>query len=218
VIGVAPVARPAPGTHDAEWTESRPRVDAELPNPDGESQHPGQLGFRPSTLRTFSSARCARDRSTAAAAKPPRSGVGIPGIDEGMRQQDRGLSGRIRVWQRDPGPWRVSLSWMSGPAGPPTNREASLAPRRQETVSETAGPEFPTGSRTKKPSSTLCQWSSSTIRDINQIRGRNPMSPRHRELHTTDSHPGSDVTRPGFNPLQHHTHVQHSCRCIHVDR
>ena len=79
-------------------------------------------------------------------------------------------------------------------------------------------PECPTRSRHKKPRSTLRQGSSSTIRDMSQIRGRNPMSPRHDEHRTTFSHPRRRVTRPGFNRPQHHTHVQHSCRCIHVDR
>ena len=69
-------------------------------------------------------------------------------------------------------------------------------------------PECPTKSRHKKPWSTLRQWSSSTIRDMNGIRGTNPMFLQHRELHTTFSHPGSDVTRPGCNPRQDHTHVQ----------
>jgi hypothetical protein len=78
-------------------------------------------------------------------------------------------------------------------------------------------PDCPNRPRIREPWSTLRQWSSSTIRDMNQIRGRNPMSPRHRELHTTESHPSRRATRPGFNPPQHHTHVQHSCRCIHVD-
>jgi hypothetical protein len=38
------------------------------------------------------------------------------------------------------------------------------------------------------------------------------MSPRHRELHTTENHPGRRVTLPGFNPPQHHTHLQ---RAVH---
>jgi hypothetical protein len=79
-------------------------------------------------------------------------------------------------------------------------------------------PECPTKSRHKKPWSTLRQWSSSTISDMNQTGTRTAMSPHHRELHTTQSHPSRRVTRLGFNPLQHHTHVQHSCRCKPVDR
>jgi hypothetical protein len=38
------------------------------------------------------------------------------------------------------------------------------------------------------------------------------MSAQPREHRTMVAHPGSDVTRPGFNPLQHHTHLQ---RAVH---
>ena len=81
-----------------------------------------------------------------------------------------------------------------------------------------SGPDWSNGSRYRKPSSTLRQGSSSTIRDMNQIRGRNRMSPRHRELRATESYPGRRVTRLGFNPLQHHTHVQQVASGIPVDR
>jgi hypothetical protein len=118
------------------------------------------------------------------------------------------------------GPWRVSPIRIRGRPG----YRSTLKPRLYRDIREPPvrlpDPDCPTGPRHKKPRSTLRQGSSSTIRNMNmnQIRGRNRMSPRHRALYTTISYPGGDVTRSGFNPRQHHTHVQHSCRCIHVDR
>jgi hypothetical protein len=82
--------------------------------------------------------------------------------------------------------------------GAPGNRERGFRTR-------IARPDRVSGGR---PSTLRHQWSSSTIRDMNQIRGRNPISPRHREDHTTISHPGSDVTCPGSNPSQRHTYLQ----------
>jgi hypothetical protein len=49
-------------------------------------------------------------------------------------------------------------------------------------------------------------------------RKEEPMSPRHHGHHTTISHPGGDVNRPGFNPPQHHTHVQQVAPGIPVNR
>ena len=40
-----------------------------------------------------------------------------------------------------------------------------------------SGPDWSNGSRYRKPSSTLRQGSSSTIRDMSPIRGRNPCPP-----------------------------------------
>ncbi|MEA2001706.1 MAG: hypothetical protein U9N84_07455, partial [Actinomycetota bacterium] len=59
---------------------------------------------------------------------------------------DEGIGGhpvRSRAWQRDPGPWRVSPSSLSGSAGPPIDHEASIVPGRQETASEASGPGSP---------------------------------------------------------------------------
>jgi hypothetical protein len=144
--------------------------------------------------------------------------AGVLGIDEVRRPQDRGLPGGS-VCGNGIQPMAGLAELDPRPAGQPIDREDPL-------VRETTGkprarlpdPDCPTRSRHKKPRSTLRQGSSSRIRNMNQIRERNRMSPRHHALHTTISHPSGDVTGPGFNPPQHHTHVQHSCRCIHVDR
>ena len=44
------------------------------------------------------------------------------------------------------------------------------------------------------------------------------MSAQNLEHHTMDSHPGSPVTRSGFNPPQHHTHLQRVAFGLLVDR
>ena len=52
---------------------------------------------------------------------------------------------------------------------------------------------------------------------MDQIEEINPMrTTEHRQAATVDTSP-RPVSRRGLNPPQHHTHVQHSCGCIHVD-
>ena len=42
------------------------------------------------------------------------------------------------------------------------------------------------------------------------------MSGQH-DRRTIVNQPGSHGARHGSDHLDHHTHVQHSCRCVHVD-
>ena len=52
---------------------------------------------------------------------------------------------------------------------------------------------------------------------MDQIEEMNPMpTTEHRQAATVDTSP-HPVSRRGLNPPQHHTHVQHSCRRVHVD-
>jgi hypothetical protein len=50
--------------------------------------------------------------------------------------------------------------------------------------------------------------SSSTIEQMNQIEGRNPMSNRHYRQVTSADDSISPVTRFSSKPPQHHTHLQ----------
>ena len=137
--------------------------------------------------------------------------AGILGIDEVRHPQDRGLPGGFVCGN---GIRAHGGSLRSGSRDRPGHRSTIKSRLHRDVRKPRAkllDPDSTTELRQRRPWSTLRQWSSSTIRDMNQIRGRNLMSPRHRELHTTISHPGGDVARLALNPPQHHTHVQHSC-------
>jgi hypothetical protein len=109
---------------------------------------------------------------------------------------------------RESGPMAGPSEPDAGTGRPPIEGEVRLRAGRQETASQVSGPGIPDRAAPRKPWSTLRQWSSSTISDMKPIRERNPMSPRHRELHTMVNHPGSHVTCPGSNSLQHHMHLR----------
>ena len=64
---------------------------------------------------------------------------------------------------------------------------------------------------------TLRQGSFSTIRHMDQIRTRNATSNRPRRQNSPLERPVNPVTAFAPNPVKSHTHVQHSCGCIHVD-
>ncbi len=145
--------------------------------------------------------------------------AGTPGIDESVPPENRGAI---------PAEPYVTTGFRpaAGPLEPDpeadraTDPSSGSAAYRPPVVPPTlgSGPGLPEQAAYQRALVNSASFVLPTIRDMNQIRERNAMSPRHGELQTTISHPGGDVTRPGFNPPKHHTHVQHSCRCIHVDR
>jgi hypothetical protein len=67
-----------------------------------------------------------------------------------------------------------------------------------------------------RPNNTLVRGLSSTISPMNQIEETNPMQTRQPPptAGTKSSPRPVNYFRP--NPPHSHTHVQHSCRCIHV--
>jgi hypothetical protein len=109
---------------------------------DGGSQQPFQLDGGASASRTLSVARCSSDRSKATAYEGNSVAVGVLGIDEVRRPQNRGLLGgslcgngiRPMAGLSDPDP---------GPAGLPIDFEASPVPGHQGTASEASGPGLP---------------------------------------------------------------------------
>jgi hypothetical protein len=134
-------------TVDQELTKSCRRVAGTLA---GESQQPRQLGFCASTLRTFSFVRCVSDRSRAAATKTTARQRGSPGSMKAFgRRIGDCLGGSVRGngIRADGGP---RSSRVSGPAGPPIDQEASLAPGHQETASQASGPGLPDRIATKE--------------------------------------------------------------------
>ncbi len=159
----------------------------------------------------LSHARCSSDRSKATATKATVWRPGSPGSTRVCGRRIGGCPGGsvcgngIRAHS---GPLR------SGCRGRPGQRsnDGPLALRPSDgSLTLGADPDCPEELTHNEPRSTLRQWASATIRDMSQIRERNPMSPEQHEHCTTFSHPGRRVTRLAPNPLQHHTHVQRSC-------
>ena len=130
--------------------------------------------------------------------------AGIPGIDEGIRRRVGGYPGGsvcgngIRAHG---GSRRTGSGARRGHRS--TETPACARDARKPRV-RSPDPDCPTGASNRRLWSTLRQWSSSTIRDMNGIGTRNPMWPRHCERRTMVSDPDGAGTRPGVNLLQHH--------------
>ncbi len=58
---------------------------------------------------------------------------------------------------------------------------------------------------------------SSTIGPMNQIETTHHTPTRKRQQITADETSPRPVSRRRLNQPQSHTHVQHSCECVHVD-